>query len=194
MTTFLSPRSVTLSAATAAVVVASCATTHPSGGRAVGRSEGGPRVEATSAVGSSAAGMGGFEARRARNEGYYFDRGEIQRLGARRTSDILRRVPGLRIICDRASRVGCTVRSTISPPAIYNTVRGRVVADGDCPMQYFVDGQPQPANSFELDELRPEDIAGLEAYTHAAAVPPVFNRGATSRCGVIAVWTGPSQD
>lgn len=178
---------VRLSAAAAFLLAASCATQ----GRSPERPYRGPRPGSpSSAVDPQGdARLAGFYTRRARNQGFYFDRPDIRRLGPRRTSEIIRHVPGLRTICDHGP-ASCTVRSTISPPAVYNTVRGQTVANGDCPIQYFVDGSPQPVDFFHLDDVRPEDIAGLEIYTRAATVPSRFNRGGNARCGVIVVWTG----
>ncbi|HWL40176.1 MAG TPA: TonB-dependent receptor, partial [Gemmatimonadaceae bacterium] len=50
-----------------------------------------------SAHAASSRGMGGFEERRAKGVGRFFTREEIVRMQARQVTDVLRRVPGMRI-------------------------------------------------------------------------------------------------
>ena len=44
----------------------------------------------------------------------------------------------------------------------------------NCPPQYFVDGIP--TSNFDIDEVLPGDVEGVELYPGSAGVPPQFNR------------------
>ena len=39
-----------------------------------------------------------------------------------------------------------------------------------------------------MDEVRPEDVEGLEIYRGAASLPPEFNKG-SAMCGAVVIWT-----
>jgi hypothetical protein len=123
--------------------------------------------------------LGGFYVRRARNIGSYVDRAQIERVTTDRSSDLVRQVPGLRVICPGVS-ARCVLRTT----AVATTAGPD---KGDCPIQYFVDGSLRVG--FELDDLRPDEIEGIEVYAHSASVPARFNIGKNSRCGVVVIWT-----
>jgi hypothetical protein len=113
----------------------------------------------------------GFYARRARGNGTFITRAEIEEMQPRFLSDMLRQVPGARLI---PSRYGARV-----------SFRG-VTRTGGCPVQYFVDGTQ--AFAFRIDDLPPSDVEGLEVYRGGASIPPAYNRG-TAMCGVILIWT-----
>jgi hypothetical protein len=136
-------------------------------------------LEGLRVQGHARARLGGFYTRREQKLGTFIDRTQIERAAPKRPSDLMRLVPGLRIICPGFS-ISCTLR-TWAPPAIAG------VDAGDCPMQYFVDGSLSP--DFQLDDLLPDEIEAIEVYTHAASVPARFNIGVKSRCGVIVIWT-----
>ncbi len=125
--------------------------------------------------------LGGFYARRATHEGYYIDRSEIAKRAAHRPTDLMRRIPGLMVVCPGVSP-RCTVRFRSAVPVLAGPDKG------DCPVEIFVDGVPASPD-FAVDDLRVEDIQAVEIYGHAATIPARFNRGRSSRCGVIVVWT-----
>jgi hypothetical protein len=120
-----------------------------------------------------AAKMHEFNARKAAGHGGYFvTRKDIEERQPRVMSDMLRRVPGLRVDCDFGS---CRVTS-------FSETR-RIM--GACPIQYFLDGIPYLG---DLDEMTPDQIEGIEVYRGSSSIPPQFNTG-TSMCGVIAIWS-----
>lgn len=120
-----------------------------------------------------AAKMHDFNSRRAAGHGGYFvTRKDIEERQPRVLSDMLRRVPGLRVDCDFGS---CRVRS-------FSETR-RIM--GPCPIQYFLDGIPFLG---DVDEMTPDQIEGIEIYRGSSSIPPQFNTG-TSMCGVIAIWS-----
>lgn len=109
-----------------------------------------------------------FYERRGREHGYFLTREEIARRAPMETSDLFREIPGMRL--DPSPPVGQELRAG----------RGH-----GCPIDYFLDGVPMPA--FDVDDVRPEDIDGIEVYRGAAEVPPRFRRWGT--CAVIVIWT-----
>ena len=104
--------------------------------------------------------------------GYFITRADIDKKQPRVMSDMLRRVPGLRVDCGFGT---CQVQSFEEARRI----------SGGCPIQYFLDGTPF---SGDIDELTPDQVEGIEIYRGSSTIPPEFNSG-TSMCGVIAVWS-----
>jgi hypothetical protein len=113
-----------------------------------------------------------FSRKTAGHGGYFITRKDIEERQPRVLSDMMRRVPGLRVDCDFGS---CQVTSF--------TEARRIM--GGCPIQYFLDGVPF---SGDVDELTPDQVEGIEIYRGSSSIPPQFNTG-TSMCGVIAVWS-----
>lgn len=114
----------------------------------------------------------GFYLRRASRIGSFLTRDEISAQRPRLMSDVLRRMPGMRLTPIRGGDAHASSGRTQRP-------RG-------CPLQYFIDGVA--VHEFNIDDLRPADIQGLEVYRGSSQVPPQFNRR-TAMCGVIVVWT-----
>jgi outer membrane receptor protein involved in Fe transport len=113
----------------------------------------------------------GFFDRQRFGQGTFITRQEIVDTNPRYMSDVLRRTSGIQV---GSSTFGSR------PPAY---IRGGA---GRCPIQYFVDGAL--AYNFNIDEVLPGDVEGLEIYRGAATIPPGFNKG-TAACGVILIWT-----
>ncbi len=113
-----------------------------------------------------------FSRKAAGHGGYFITRKDIEERQPRVLSDMMRRVPGLRVDCDFGS---CQVTTF--------TEARRIM--GGCPIQYFLDGVPFTG---DVDELTPDQVEGIEIYRGSSSVPPQFNTG-TSMCGVIAVWS-----
>lgn len=111
----------------------------------------------------------GFYDRQRGGQGTFLTRNDINRSRPRFMSDVLRRLAGI--------QVGS---SSIRPGA---TIRG---PGRSCPIQYFLDGALTA--HFNIDEVLPNDVEGLEIYRGASTVPPAFKKG-TAICGVILIWT-----
>lgn len=117
----------------------------------------------------------GFYRRSEQGPGYFLTRADIEEKPATRATDLLRQVPGL--------DVGERNRAGVTPVTM-----GR--RDG-CLPRFYVDGAF--ASYFDMDNLHPRDIAGIEIYRGNSEVPIRFKHG--DRCGVIVVWTrDPSND
>jgi hypothetical protein len=134
-------------------------------------------------------GMRGFQERKARGQGKFFTREDIERMQVRLFTDVLRRVPGMQV-----QRVGSNYGAGYS----VQTGRTQGISGGrTCPVLFFINGAPfpmlgdVPINNF----ISPDDIAAVEVYTGASQVPPQFNSTMyNSRCGVVAIWTRSSND
>jgi iron complex outermembrane receptor protein len=103
--------------------------------------------------------------------GFFITRKDIEQRQPRVLSDMLRRVPGLRVDCDFGT---CRVRTF--------TEARRIM--GGCPIQYFLDGLPFLG---DVDELTPDQVEGIEVFRGSSTIPPQFITG-TSMCCVIALW------
>jgi hypothetical protein len=128
----------------------------------------------------------GFEARRARGGGTYFNRDEIAAMQPRQVTDVLRRVSGLRI---DSFGSGSVVQMGRNQAAMGNRL---------CPVVFYMNGSPFPLteqasiNTF----VAPEELIAIEVYNGASQIPMQFNSGMyNTRCGVIALWTrsGPEK-
>lgn len=109
-----------------------------------------------------------FYRRAANGPGYFITREDIEDRPISRPTDILRRVPGLDIGARRMGRTSVTM--------------GR--RDG-CVPDFYLDGARAPY--FDIDNLEPMDIAGIEIYRGNSEVPIRFKH--RDRCGVIVIWT-----
>lgn len=119
--------------------------------------------------------------------GRYYDRGEIEEMGTRLT-DVLRRVPGLRVIEGRA---GGNETIVVSGNLYVNLREGR-----PCQANIYLDGL-LIRKAFEtraeipladIDQFVPlEWVEAIEVYRRASEVPAEFLSRAN--CGVVAIWT-----
>jgi hypothetical protein len=116
----------------------------------------------------------GFNDRRSSGFGTFVSRDQIVRMQPRLLSDVLRRVAGINF------------SSTPTGGASSALMRGTKVMMGDCPIQYYIDGTM--TSRFNVDDIRPDDVEGMEIYRGAATIPPAYNKG-TALCGVVLIWT-----
>lgn len=121
--------------------------------------------------------LAGFNARRSRKVGYFVTRGDIERKNGFNLTDVMRAVPGARVITMRGA-LGKTV-----------LLRGAT-----CAPLVFVDGFPASAGPFDLDMINIKTVEGIEVYSGAASIPLEFigPRG-LEQCGVIAIWSRPAE-
>jgi hypothetical protein len=131
-------------------------------------------VEAKSTPRQPPARLAGFYQRSGRRrQGHFLTRDIIDQARASRTSDLLRRIPGLAF---RQTRKGGFA------------IRGR----GGCEPQVYLDGMD--VNMFgtatSVDDLvRPEDLEGIEVYG-SSSIPVEFNRNHPGdQCGAVMLWT-----
>ena len=116
-----------------------------------------------------------FFDRSSRGFGHFITREQIEKRNPMNLSDMMRMVPGARLI---PNRLGGTA-----------TLRfARATMGRDCPPQYWVDGVKTWA--LNIDDIVPQDVEGIEIYQGASTVPPQYNtKEGTTICGVVLIWT-----
>jgi len=86
-------------------------------------------------------------------------------------TDVLRTMPGLRVVPNGGFGY---------------TVQGR----GNCTPDLFIDGLRVLDGTAQIDELvRPQDVGGVEVYSGSTGAPAQLQGPGGSACGVVAVWT-----
>jgi hypothetical protein len=114
-----------------------------------------------------------FWTRRSRGFGRFLTRDEIADKRATQLVDVVRNVPGVRILMARGRP----------------DIRFRGAGMGsprDCPPQYWLDGIPLQYGV--ADEFTAENIEAIELYSGPATTPPQFNTR-TPTCGTVVVWS-----
>jgi hypothetical protein len=116
-----------------------------------------------------------FYDRKSRGFGHFITRDEIEKRAPMNLSDMMRLVPGAKLVPQQG-----TSQATLR----FN----RAQIGRDCPPQYWIDGVK--AWNFNIDDIIPQDVEGIEIYPGASTVPPQFNtREGTTICGVVVIWT-----
>lgn len=113
-----------------------------------------------------------FYQHRDRGFGHFLTADDVMRTHPVELSDILRTVPGIRVY------------------AGYDGVMHVRLRGNNCWPVVVLDGMPAVAAEFNVDDIAPGDVAGIEVYGGAASVPVeyVVPFGPTA-CGTIAIWT-----
>lgn len=115
-----------------------------------------------------------YRHRRGGTAGHFFERTQIDDANAHRISDLMRRLPGIRLIPDRNGRMVLRM--------------GRSMGGRDCPPDFWIDGVRAPM--LNVDDIPLEDVEALEIYAGAAGVPPEMNsRLGNPGCGAVVIWT-----
>jgi hypothetical protein len=126
---------------------------------------------ATDAEAAERAYLASFYRRREMGNGFFFNRRELDSTHVMRISDVMRRLPGVRLVPDRSGRQQL-----------------RMSRSAGCPPDFWIDGQRAPF--LNVDDLPLRDVQALEIYRGASGVPPEFNnRLGNPACGVIVIWT-----
>jgi len=149
----------------------------------------------------------GFYDRQRRGIGHFLTERELGQNPAGRVSDVMRRVPGLRVVLYQRRQLAGSgepgaVRARNNLEEEYRIVSSRgyttgVGAGGTgglnyCYMDVYLDGvqvqgqDPEQSQNFDATSLG--QIEGVEVYAGASETPPEF-RNAFSQCGVVLVWT-----
>lgn len=126
----------------------------------------------------------GFYERQKRGVGTFIDRKQIDAINAQDASDLLRRVPGLRLVPQNRRNAGQPRNATVGRRA-------------HCRYAFIVDGA-RTLQDFEMDNLAAPALEGIEVYNGLAGVPANFKAHWSSAndyslCGVIAIWTRDSR-
>jgi len=136
----------------------------------------------------------GFEQRARRSSGgKYIRAADIVKRKPNRTSELFRSYPGVRLDDSSGVTQLVSLRSMRETGAV-----SRDLGDGArmpasdarrCVLRVATDGRLMPID-FSVDDIRPEDIEGIELYLGAATIPAEFSSVQhDAPCGVIMIWT-----
>ena len=114
-----------------------------------------------------------FERRRSSARGTFITRAEIDKKNARTGTDLVRSVPGIRLVSLRGG-------------AGYQVVMTRGAGGRQCLPTMFVHGLPY---SGMLDDFTADDIEALEIYVGISEIPTELDKNGRGYCGAIVVWT-----
>jgi hypothetical protein len=116
----------------------------------------------------------GFYHRMRSEKGRFFTQEDIEAINPANTSEVFKRIPGFRVL-----RNG----SIASARGIPSLRRGFDL----CEVVYYIDGVH--ASAPDVDVVIPSSISGIEVYTGASTIPPLFRGTGNPKCGVVAIWT-----
>lgn len=130
--------------------------------------------------------VSGFEARAGTKAGgTYILREQIDAWHPRRTSDLMRRVSGVRLIDSSGTVLAASSRGEKVDLKAVHAARSWA----PCVMRVGVDGQVKEWG-FPMDTVDPNDIHGIEVYNGPASMPSEFAGLRTdSYCGLVMIWT-----
>jgi len=115
-----------------------------------------------------------FYRHRRQGNGHFFERAEFEGKNFHQLSDLIRRVPGTRVVTDRFGRAALRM--------------GRAVSGRDCPPDFWIDGVRSP--TLGVDDVPLEDVQALEVYAGPSGIPPEMNtRLGNPGCGAVLIWT-----
>jgi outer membrane receptor for monomeric catechols len=114
-----------------------------------------------------------FERRRSGSRGTFLTRADIDKRSARSGTDVIRTVPGVRLVAMRGG-------------AGYQVLMTRGAGARACVPNMFVHGMPY---SGMLDDFNADDIEALEIYVGISEIPPELDKNGRGICGAIVVWT-----
>lgn len=126
----------------------------------------------------------GFYERRRRGIGTFIDRKRIDQMNVNAASDLLRHVPGVRLVPQSRTRANQPLTATVG-------------SRGNCRYVFIVDGT-RTLSDFEMDNIAGPAMEGVEIYSGMADVPASFKAHTTSVagstvCGVVVMWTRNSR-
>ncbi len=151
-------------------------------------------VQGVTAVGRSenrSLAMGGFYRRKETGMGSFLTRDDIAKTRAQRTSEIFRRVRGVRVVpAGRNQYKLQTVRYGMSLSENVGVSRSTTVkersASGVCEMLVYLDGVQVQLNG--IDDIRMDNLEAIEVYRGAGEIPAEY-RVTNAACGVVLLWT-----
>ncbi len=141
-----------------------------------------PEVRTTAA--STATGkLSLFEQHRAEGFGHFLTQEQLAKSQGRLTSDVLRTIPGALLVPSRRSTAWYVGSTRGNGSVNRGTCLAAVMVDGAV-VYGGAPGQPP----FDINSIRPEEMAGVEFYAGGASMPMEYN---TTRgtCGIVIIWT-----
>jgi len=137
----------------------------------------------------------GFYQRQHVGIGTFLTDAQLQRVPGGSLANVLRTVPGVRILRTSETTNGSFSMRSISPKTLAVSTRNStgISRTPPCLMDVYMDGglvagpSLGERGSISLDDLNLSSVEAVEVY-RAAEAPPEY-RNSTSTCGVILIWT-----
>ena len=145
-----------------------------------------------------------FDRRRASGFGHFITQAQLEKSEGRLTSDVLRTLPGLKLMRDprkptqwyvgNSRGVQSFLRNQDSICMAGIIVDGATVYDGSGDDVEIVNiggrpvERPVAAEPFNVNSIPPGEIAGIEYYAGAATMPAELN-STRNTCGLLVIWT-----
>jgi hypothetical protein len=140
-----------------------------------------------------------FERRRAGGIGSFVSQERIDSFPGKRLSHFMRELPGLSIQQGNSSNATWAVGtrgsgSLLRKPSVSSFDLRRGAKRGSCYSSVHLDGTRVYGGNegealFDIDQLDPSSIAGVEYYASAAQTPPELNATSAGTCGILVIWT-----
>lgn len=132
--------------------------------------------------------LASFDQHRAEGFGHFLTGDELGAMQNHRMSDVLRRVPGLKLFNDPQDRAAWYVGTSRGFSSIQ-----RNGPNGTCLAAIMLDGVLVYSGSdnqdpFDINRFKPEELAGLEYYGGSAPMPIGYN-STRAACGLVVLWT-----
>jgi hypothetical protein len=122
-----------------------------------------------------------FEQHRAEGFGHFLTQPELEKSQGRLMSDVLRTIPGMKLMLDPRRGVWYVGTSRGAASML------RSGPGGICYAAVMVDGILRPP-PFDINTIRPEEMAGVEYYAGGATMPIAYN-STRAACGLVVIWT-----
>ncbi|MCC7194963.1 MAG: TonB-dependent receptor [Gemmatimonadaceae bacterium] len=132
--------------------------------------------------------MTDFWARRLLGVGAFITRDDIERRHPGKSSDMLRMVPGVRVVAGESGFDRPLITMGRNSVTSNRLPRSSIVPGSDCSVAYYVDGSYVPAGTFHMDDISPSMIEGVEVYRGPSEAPAKLRQRDTA-CGLIVIWT-----
>lgn len=140
-----------------------------------------------------------FERRRAMGIGHFISQARIDSSPGKRLSNFLRETPGLSIQQGKSSNATWAVGtrgngSILRQPGFSDYDARRGARRGICYSAVYLDGVRvyggNPGEQlFDIDQLDPGVVSGIEYYASSAQTPPELNATNAGTCGTVVIWT-----
>ncbi|HET7464831.1 MAG TPA: carboxypeptidase regulatory-like domain-containing protein [Longimicrobium sp.] len=152
-------------------------------------------IGATAAARRPGLDIQGFYQRQKVGLGTFLTDRQLQRVPGGSLANVLRTVPGVRILLTSENTNGSASMRSLSPKSLAVSTRNStgISRAPPCLMDVYLDGALMAgftlgeSGSVSLDDLHLSSVEAVEVY-RAAEAPPEY-RNSTSTCGVILIWT-----
>ena len=128
----------------------------------------------------------GFYDRRRLGAGRFIERADIVKRDPRRTSDLLRSMPGLKLTATHDGGVDVMMRAAGTTSITNRNCRPQIYLDGIVVAHAHMQGFPE--HRIDLDAILPGDLEAIEVYSGIGQIPAQYG-GAHAGCGVMLIWT-----